>query len=144
MRTAQHAGDDGEAWIEDVRETLSGLLGRGRCRIQDLAAARGTSVRTLQRRLAETGLTYSRVVDEIRFAEARRRLAQPGALLKEVAADVGFCEPASFTRACRRWTGLSPRELRRRLQASGPGGSLAGSARRAATAPSAAPGSAAK
>jgi AraC-like DNA-binding protein len=80
------------------------------------------SVRTLQRRLAEAGLTYSAIVDEIRSVEARRLLAQPGVLLKQVAADLGFCEPASFTRACRRWTGFSPREYRRQLREASRGG----------------------
>jgi len=110
------AADEGETWIDDVRGTLSGLLGHGSYRIQDLAAACGMSVRTLQRRLAEAGLTYSRLLDEIRLAEARRGLTQTGALLRQVAANLGFCEPASFTRACRRWTGLSPREYQRQLQ----------------------------
>jgi AraC-like DNA-binding protein len=113
------------ARVDEVRRALGRLLFNGRPHIREVAAATDMSVRTLQRRLAETGLTYSAVVDELRAGEARRRLAEPEVLMKQVAADLGFCEPASFTRACRRWTGLSPREYRRQLrQASRGGGPL--------------------
>ncbi len=73
------------------------------------------SVRTFQRCLAEAGWTYKELLDDVRFAEARRAMARPDELLKVVAIDVGFEEQASFTRAFRRWTGLPPREYRLQL-----------------------------
>ena len=76
------------------------------------------SVRTFQRRLAEAGWTYKELLDDVRFAEARRAMARPDELLKVVAIDVGFEEQASFTRAFRRWAGLPPREYRLQLDRS--------------------------
>ncbi len=102
--------------IDTIRRAIVRLLGSGHHPgVREAALATGMSVRTFQRQLAEMGLTYSELVDEVRFAEARRRLAEPGKRIKRVAAEVGFSEPASFTRAFRRWAGLSPREYRQTL-----------------------------
>ena len=107
----------GGALIDRVRQVISGLLGSGQLSIRAAAEATGMSVRTIQRRLAQAGLTYSRLVDEVRSAEARRRVSDPTVRMRAVATHLGFAEPASFTRAFRRWTGLSPREYRKRLRA---------------------------
>jgi len=103
--------------IDRVRQVISGLLGSGQLSIRAAAEATGMSVRTIQWRLAQAGLTYSRLVDEVRSAEARRRVSDPTVRMRAVATHLGFAEPASFTRAFRRWTGLSPREYRKRLRA---------------------------
>ena len=78
------------------------------------AGMAGMSVRTLQRRLADEGTSYSRLVDEVRFGMALRRLGAPDTKLIEIAFDLGYSDPAHFTRAFRRWTGVAPREFRRR------------------------------
>ncbi len=75
------------------------------------------SPRTLQRRLAEEGTTFNSVVDEVRHHSAKLRLADGALTLAEVGYLVGFEEQSSFTRAFKRWTGVSPREYRRRLAA---------------------------
>lgn len=86
----------------------------GRPPIWTVARGVAMSVRTLQRRLAERGWSYSELVDDVRRVLARRRVVQPSTPFGEVASDLGFAEQASFTRAFRRWTGLTPREYRRR------------------------------
>lgn len=101
------------ATIDAVREVIARELSRGRPSLQSVARHLNLSVRTLQRRLAESGWSYVRLVDDIRGTVARRRVGRPGVLLKAVAFDLGFAEQASFTRAFRRWTGLAPREYRR-------------------------------
>jgi AraC-like DNA-binding protein len=84
------------------------------------------SPRTLQRRLSAAGWTYKSLVDDVRFAVARQRVAQTDVLLKALATDLGFAEQASFTRAFRRWAGVTPREYRRRLLAPAPPAILPG------------------
>jgi AraC-like DNA-binding protein len=101
--------------VVTAREMIARRLAGGRPEIRAVARTLNISVRTLQRRLAERGWTYQRLLDEARFAEARRAIAKPDDLLKVLASDLGFEEQASFTRAFRRWTGLSPSEYRRRL-----------------------------
>ncbi len=77
----------------------------------------GLSRRTLQRRLAEQGITYKRLVDETREALARRYLENPQRSLTEITFLLGFSEQSAFTRAFRRWHGESPSDYRRRCAA---------------------------
>jgi AraC-like DNA-binding protein len=76
----------------------------------------GLSVRTLQRRLASSGRTWTDVVDSVRRDEAVRLLASPAPIV-EIAARLGYREQTSFTRAFRRWTGSTPANWRRSLGA---------------------------
>ena len=83
------------------------------------ASLMDTSERTLERRLSEAGLTYRAVIDELRFDEAKKLLKQTDAQVIDVAAAVGFEDPANFTRMFRRIGGLSPREFRKTLEHQG-------------------------
>ena len=74
----------------------------------------GIPVRTLQRRLRESGLSYSELVEQTRCELACRLLDQPGAKAADVARALGYTDPSSFSRAFRRWTGMSPRAYRNR------------------------------
>ncbi|HYU90579.1 MAG TPA: helix-turn-helix transcriptional regulator, partial [Gemmatimonadales bacterium] len=73
----------------------------------------GTSVRTLQRLLRATGVTYAGVVQQARYAAARDMLKDHGRKIGDVARMLGYSDPAHFTRAFERWTGTSPRDFRR-------------------------------
>ena len=97
-----------------AREVILRVLPTGHPPIGAVAGAVNTSVRTLQRRLAASGWTYKKLVDEVRLAGARRALVASDAPLKAIAVDLGFAEQASFTRAFRRWTGQAPSEYRKR------------------------------
>jgi AraC-like DNA-binding protein len=72
----------------------------------------GTSVRTLQRRLADSGSSYSEVVDHARLDVASRMLTETDAPSIEIAQVTGYGDPSHFARAFRRLTGLSPGEYR--------------------------------
>ena len=69
--------------------------------------------RTLQRRLAEEGTTFAEVLDGARRDAAHRYLTGTDLPLSRVARLLGFAEPAVLTRACRRWYGATPSEVRR-------------------------------
>jgi AraC-like DNA-binding protein len=71
------------------------------------------SVRTLQRRLGETGRTYSDLTDQVRRDAALRAIREPDNRLIDVAAEAGYSDAAHFTRAFRRWTGVAPSAYRR-------------------------------
>ena len=75
------------------------------------AAARslGMSLRNLQRRLQEEGTTYREALQEARREMARSYLDEGHASVTEIAFLLGFADTSSFSRAFRRWTGLSPR-----------------------------------
>ena len=73
------------------------------------------SVRSFQRRLEDEGVNYSQLIDWVRLDRATRLLDAPGARVIDVALEVGYSDPAHFTRAFRRWTGVTPRQFRGRL-----------------------------
>jgi AraC-like DNA-binding protein len=103
------AGDFAGA-VQQVIDTLSFPTAP---RIGLTAAAIGISVRGLQRRLAEAGMSYERLVVQSRFATATQLLQNTDATVLDVALDAGYSDHAHFTRAFRRWTGMSPSEFRR-------------------------------
>ena len=76
------------------------------------------SVRTLQRRLHRHGLTYSALVERVRHEEACRLLQEHGKSIAEIAVRLGYSDPSHFSRAFRRWEGVSPRAHQRRFKVS--------------------------
>jgi AraC-like DNA-binding protein len=52
---------------------------------------------------------------ETSFSEAQRMLGDPDRRVIDVALDLGYSDHAHFTRAFERWTGIPPREFRRRV-----------------------------
>lgn len=71
-----------------------------------------TSLNRLCRRLA--GATAFDLIQERLALEARRRLLYAGSAIHGVAAELGFKDPAYFSRFFRRQSGVSPQEFRRR------------------------------
>ena len=83
-----------------------------RPRLEDLATEMRLSLRTLQRRLLEEGLTFHRLLEEARRELAQYYLTHPELELNEVAHLVGYEDPSSFFRAFQKWEGTSPGEWR--------------------------------
>lgn len=81
--------------------------------IDELARALHLSTRTLKRRLAEHATTFTAIVDEVRHQRALLLLANRALSIGEVAVAVGYRELPSFTRAFRKWTGMTPAAYRR-------------------------------
>jgi len=96
-----------------LQQLVETLLADGYPDIHLVAEAVQMSPRTLQRRLHEEGLTFARVVTRARFGAALRMLADPDRKVIDVALDLGYSDPAHFTRAFSRWTGVTPRDFRR-------------------------------
>jgi AraC-like DNA-binding protein len=97
-----------------VRQAVGTFLRNGYPSAQRTAEAIGMSLRTLQRRLGENGVSYSRLVEEERFRLAGELIRQSRLRITDVAMELGYTDLANFTHAFYRWTGLSPREYRRR------------------------------
>lgn len=91
----------------DVRLML--LRANGNLPELDAVASRvGLSPRTLRRKLHGEGTSFRELVDEVRFELARRYLDTGQIPVGEVAALLGYEDPANFRRAFRRWSGMSP------------------------------------
>lgn len=99
-------------FIGSLQQLLLSLIKDGYPDITLTAEASGMSVRSLQRRLKESHLSYSDLVEQIRFDEGMRLLQDPSIKLTDIAFELGYENPANFTRAFKRWAGVSPREFR--------------------------------
>jgi AraC-like DNA-binding protein len=79
-----------------------------------VAAALGTSVRSLQRRLRDQGFSYVTLLNETRRQLGTAYLLEERYSVTEIAFQLGFDDASAFARAFRRWTGVSPSEYRAR------------------------------
>ncbi|WEJ74727.1 AraC family transcriptional regulator [Pseudomonas sp. PSE14] len=89
-------------------------LATGKVTLEHMAQELCMSKRTLQRRLQALELEFAELVEEIRQGLAIELVRQSACSLTEIAQRIGYNEASSFTRAFRRWTGLTPREFRQR------------------------------
>lgn len=90
--------------LRRIRDKLLEMMPGGAVDVGRLARAVGISRRTLHRRLAERGLTYQELVDELRRQTALRLFEARQHSFMEVAFLVGFSDASSLRRAYRRWT----------------------------------------
>ncbi len=97
-----------------VRQSLRRAFARGAAASLDrVARSLGMASRTLQRRLAEAGVRFSALLEQVRCERAVELLQRPSADFNEVAERVGFSDARSLRRALKRQTGRTPSELRR-------------------------------
>lgn len=83
--------------------------------LDEVAARLATSNRTLVRRLARAGTTFSDLADAQRRTRAEVLLRDPSLDVAEIGYQLGYEDPASFGRACRRWFGMAPGKPRENL-----------------------------
>jgi AraC-like DNA-binding protein len=109
-RTPRHPED----FARGVSRIVTTLSANGSPSIRAVAGTLGMSTRTVQRRLGDAGVTYARVAAEARAALARHMLGDATAKVADVAQTLGYSDAGHFSRAFLRWTGITPREFRRR------------------------------
>lgn len=101
---------------ERVRELVTQFWQHEQHRIptrSQIARTLRITPRTLSRWLEADGKTYSDVIDEFRAMAAARQLQRPEGSLSRLAELLGFKDQSAFTRAFRRWTGMTPGQYRR-------------------------------
>jgi len=100
------------AFLDLVRGEIRRRLSAGALHLEEVAEALSTTPWTLQRRLAELGVTFSDLVETTRLDLARHYLRQTHLPLGDVAFLLGYSEASAFSRAFSRWTDCSPRQWR--------------------------------
>lgn len=105
---------------EQVKHTLKRSLAGKRPSRREIAQQLHLSVRTLQRRLNNAGVTFQQLVEDTRHELARKYLKENTLELSEAAFLLGYEDTNSFFRAFQHWEGTSPGEWRakHRLHAS--------------------------
>ncbi len=95
-----------------VRRALNVLLVAGVPSFDRVACVFELSRRTLRRRLADEGTSFTELLDELRYERAQQLLEQTRMPIEEIAATLQFSKPGAFSRAYKAWTGVTPRSSR--------------------------------
>lgn len=96
-----------------MNETIQHELIHRRPTLSGVAKRLNMSPRTLQRKLAQIGFSFSDMVQETRRTLAANYLQQPDLNVTEVAYLLKFKDIRSLTMAFQRWYGVSPTEFRK-------------------------------
>jgi AraC-like DNA-binding protein len=89
------------------------LLADEEASLEQIASRLELSPRTMRRRLAAEGVSFSTLVDQTRRDEALRLLRSSRLSVEEVARQLGYTTASTFVRAFHRWTGQTPMQYRR-------------------------------
>ena len=80
--------------------------------LQAMAKTLSMSERTLIRKLKAQSTSYQRLLDDVRQELALWYLRKTDLPVEAIAERVGYRDTTNFSRTCRRWFGVTPRELR--------------------------------
>ena len=100
----------------EVEKLLTANLQSGAVSVDVIARQLGVSRQTLFRRLKAEGVTFEKVLDELRHRMALNYLDDRKLSVNETAYLVGFSDPAAFSHAFKRWTGHSPTTILKRKE----------------------------
>jgi AraC-like DNA-binding protein len=94
--------------------TVLALLesGVGNESVEELADHLRLTPRTVARKLAAEGVTYLRLRDAVRERRAKEYLRSTDHPATDIGLRLGFSDGTAFTRAFKRWTGLTPSAYR--------------------------------
>ena len=107
---------DDEPFVDRVEQVLK-LQGQGRIlAVEDVADYLSLSAGELRRLLKKSNLGYRILCDRAKFLESLELILQQEVDFVDIALQLGFAEQSVFTRAFRRWTGMSPLAYRKRLR----------------------------
>ena len=95
-----------------VENAMAPLLPHGKATAVEIARRIGMSRRTLARKLSSEGLTFSEISEELKANLAKHYLRDGDLPISQVAWLLGYSEISAFTHAFKRWTGMSPSQLR--------------------------------
>jgi AraC-like DNA-binding protein len=116
--------EEADLWSAAPSDTFSGALkqlirayaGDDWLTVKEACEVAGTSLRTMQRRLSAEATTYSGLLDEVRSELAGELLENTNTPVAEISAQLGYGDRSNFTRAFRRWAGVSPTLFRAQRQ----------------------------
>lgn len=105
-----------ESTSASVKRLIDETLGKQLIDLPLIASLMGLNPRTLQRRLKEENVTFQSLLESSRYRLACDLLAQQNHSVEDIAAMLGYSEPANFYRAFKTWSGLTPNEYRRQYR----------------------------
>jgi AraC-like DNA-binding protein len=109
--------ENGSALSLQVAGMVRVMIESADCTPAQVARGLGLHERTMQRRLQEEGTTFEEIKDGVRRDLAQEFLADQDVQISHIAYRLHYTNPSGFSRACQRWFGRSPRDVRERLTA---------------------------
>jgi AraC-like DNA-binding protein len=103
------------SFAERVRQLVRQQVLRGEVSQNRAALALGMSVRSLQRKLSESGLSYGQEVEKALERRARELMRNGQNSLEDIALKLGYSELSSFSRFWKKLTGQTPARYRAEL-----------------------------
>jgi AraC-like DNA-binding protein len=113
-----HASNDANEWrlnrdlVGEVRAVLTSWNAVDRPTAPAVASVLGLRPRTLNRLLGKTGTSFNRMLGDTRYEVAQRMLRDRAAPIVSIAWSLGYADASAFSRAFRRWSGITPTEWR--------------------------------
>ena len=103
--------------MQQVDQLIVDGLPKGTAALEEVASKLGMSSKTLARRLAGRGQTFSALLDEKRRKTATHYLEDSQLRIFQIAYMAGYTDSAALVRAFKRWTGTTPQQFRDNMRA---------------------------
>lgn len=97
-----------------VQNAIAKLMPQGEANLERVADMMHMSARTLHRKLESLGTNFRSEMDSVRHRVALDYMAGSDLSLGDIGFLLGFSSSSNFTRAFRRWTGVTPQQYRSR------------------------------
>ena len=104
---------DHDRITEKVKAAIIDQLPSGNVTDENVAQDLYMSSRNLQRQLQSAGTTFTTLLNEIRQDLAQKYLRDQDTSMTEIAFLLGFSESSAFSRAFKRWIGVTPTQYRK-------------------------------
>lgn len=101
-----------QSLTNQVRAHIQQDLIHGEPNLEKVALDLHMSPCTLSRRLKSHDITFTQLIDQVRYELAKHYIQQKNLPISEVAFLLGYSEVSAFSRAFKRWFGCTPRQLR--------------------------------
>ena len=98
--------------VTQTRKYIIDHLPSGVPRQTIIASDLNMSLRNFQRKLSQSGTSYTDVLSHVRHEMACYYLKAPNYPIIEITYLLGFTDPSNFSRAFKRWSGQSPHHFR--------------------------------
>lgn len=102
--------------VSEIRGAITRELRAGEPSLEKVAKRAGMSARTLQRRLRGRGVSFKKLLDDVRRSLALQYVDDHSRSISEITFLLGFSSVGAFSRAFRRWTGEAPTRYRQKFR----------------------------
>ena len=113
---ASQQGYAHEDYVAHTKMIIQSVLATGEATLSVVANLLNLHPRQLQTELQQRRSSFRQLLDEVRYSEAQLQLSHSAISLTDLALGLGYADETAFSRAFKRWSGLSPRQWRQQAQ----------------------------